>query len=142
MIQKMNSRRGGFTLVEIMIVVAIIALLAAIAVPGFLRARKRSQATTLLNNLRLLDAAKDQYAIEYNKTSAAPYGADLKGYFKSGSALYNAISAASSAASFADPKIQNVTFYINSTDVLPSIDTKTSFTDVVDSSFWSPYISN
>jgi prepilin-type N-terminal cleavage/methylation domain-containing protein len=44
MLNKLNSKRAGFTLVEIMIVVAIIALLAAIAVPGFLRARKRSQA--------------------------------------------------------------------------------------------------
>ena len=43
MLQKLNKNRGGFTLVEIMIVVAIIALLAAIAVPNFLRARKRSQ---------------------------------------------------------------------------------------------------
>jgi len=43
MLNKLNKRRGGFTLVEIMIVVAIIALLAAIAVPGFLRARKRSK---------------------------------------------------------------------------------------------------
>ena len=45
MLNKLNKRREGFTLVEIMIVVAIIALLAAIAVPGFLRARKRSQAS-------------------------------------------------------------------------------------------------
>ena len=48
MLNKLNKRRGGFTLVEIMIVVAIIALLAAIAVPGFLRARKRSQASESL----------------------------------------------------------------------------------------------
>ncbi len=54
----------GFTLVEIMIVVAIIALLAAIAVPGFLRARKRSQASRILNDLRMIDSAVDQYAIE------------------------------------------------------------------------------
>ena len=70
MLQKLNKNRGGFTLVEIMIVVAIIALLAAIAVPNFLRARKRSQATRILEDLRLLDAASDQYALETNKTSA------------------------------------------------------------------------
>ena len=66
MLNKLNKRRGGFTLVEIMIVVAIIALLAAIAVPGFLRARKRSQASRILNDLRMIDAAVDQYAIETN----------------------------------------------------------------------------
>jgi prepilin-type N-terminal cleavage/methylation domain-containing protein len=47
----------GFTLIEIMIVVAFIALLAAIAVPGFLRARKRSQASLILNDLRKIDSA-------------------------------------------------------------------------------------
>jgi len=71
MLQKLNKNRGGFTLVEIMIVVAIIALLAAIAVPNFLRARKRSQATRCLEDLRLIDAADDQYAIENNKMSGA-----------------------------------------------------------------------
>src|ERR1035437_9617998 len=67
MLNKLNKRKSGFTLVEIMIVVAIIALLAAIAVPGFLRARKRSQASKVLNDLRLIDSAVDQYAIETNK---------------------------------------------------------------------------
>src|SRR5713226_8576298 len=62
----------GFTLVEIMIVVAIIALLAAIAVPGFLRARKRSQASRILNDLRMIDSACDQYAIENSKQSTDP----------------------------------------------------------------------
>ena len=71
MLNKLNKRRGGFTLVEIMIVVAIIALLAAIAVPGFLRARKRSQASRIINDLRLIDSAVDQYAIENNKASGA-----------------------------------------------------------------------
>ena len=72
MLNKLNKRRGGFTLVEIMIVVAIIALLAAIAVPGFLRARKRSQASRIINDLRLIDSAVDQYAIENNKASGLP----------------------------------------------------------------------
>src|SRR5437773_201382 len=71
MFNKLARRHAGFTLVEIMIVVAIIALLAAIAVPGFLRARKRSQAAKVLNDLRLIDAAVDQYAIETAKTSGS-----------------------------------------------------------------------
>src|SRR6266436_344506 len=58
MLNTLNKKRGGFTLVEIMIVVAIIALLAAIAVPGFLRARKRSQATRILNDLRMIDSPR------------------------------------------------------------------------------------
>ena len=88
MLNKLNKRRGGFTLVEIMIVVAIIALLAAIAVPGFLRARKRSQASDILNDLRLIDAAVDQYAIENNKTSGLVLvTADWTAYLKQGTNL-------------------------------------------------------
>ncbi len=81
---KLHSRRGGFTLVEIMIVVAIIALLAAIAVPSFLRARKRSQATVTLETLRAIDGAKDQYAFENSKgPTVTPAPADLAPYVKS-----------------------------------------------------------
>src|SRR5208337_4673927 len=78
-----------FTLVEIMIVVAIIALLAAIAVPNFLRARQRSQATRVLEDLRMLDSGTDQYAIENNKTTGANANfTDLKAYIKTGTVLY------------------------------------------------------
>src|SRR3954464_1388127 len=90
MLQKLNKNRGGFTLVEIMIVVAIIALLAAIAVPNFLRARKRSQATRILEDLRMIDGALDQYAIENNKGAGfATDWTDIQKYLKTGSALYN-----------------------------------------------------
>src|SRR6266571_2021220 len=90
MLNRLNSKRGGFTLVEIMIVVAIIALLAAIAVPGFLRARKRSQASRILNDLRLIDAAVDQYAIETNRSTGNVVGtADWTNYLKKGSVLWN-----------------------------------------------------
>src|SRR5438477_4656360 len=90
MLNAINKRRGGFTLVEIMIVVAIIALLAAIAVPGFLRARKRSQASRILNDLRMIDSACDQYAIETNRTSGATVTiTDWTNYLKKGSLLYN-----------------------------------------------------
>src|SRR6266508_3674238 len=89
MLNKLNKRRAGFTLVEIMIVVAIIALLAAIAVPGFLRARKRSQASRILNDLRLIDAAVDQYAIETSKgTGATANVADWTNYLKKDTMLY------------------------------------------------------
>src|SRR6478736_10305095 len=88
----MNTRplkQKGFTLVEIMIVVAIIALLAAIAVPGFLRARKRSQASRILNDLRMIDAAVDQYAIETNRSTGNTVGVpDWTNYLKKGSSLY------------------------------------------------------
>src|SRR6201981_2978127 len=66
-----RSQRG-FTLVEIMIVVAIIALLAAIAVPGFLRSRKRTQASRILNDLRMIDSAIDQYAIDNARKTGDP----------------------------------------------------------------------
>ncbi|MDZ4198996.1 MAG: prepilin-type N-terminal cleavage/methylation domain-containing protein [Kiritimatiellia bacterium] len=66
---KMNKK--GFTLVEIMIVVLIIGLLAAIAIPSFTRARSRARANTCVNNLRLIDSAKEQFAMETNLNAGA-----------------------------------------------------------------------
>ena len=63
--------KKGFTLVEIMIVVAIIGLLAAIAIPSFMRARLTSQQNACINNLRQIEAAKDQYALEQGLTNGA-----------------------------------------------------------------------
>jgi prepilin-type N-terminal cleavage/methylation domain-containing protein len=131
MLNKLNSKRGGFTLVEIMIVVAIIALLAAIAVPGFLRARKRSQASRILNDLRLIDSAVDQYAIETNRATGFVVGtADWTNYLKKGSVLYN-----TGADLFSQP------YGSQTVDTLPSVpaSTKAALSDVADTSFWSPY---
>lgn len=84
-----RRRHAAFILVEIMIVVAIIALLAAIAVPGFLRARKRSQASLIVNDLRLITSAIDQYAIETGKkTDDTVAVADWTNYLKKGTRLY------------------------------------------------------
>ena len=67
-----TSRKAGFTLVEIMIVVAIIGLLAAIAIPNFVRARNTSQKNACINNLRQIDGAKQQWALENGAKDTSP----------------------------------------------------------------------
>jgi type IV pilus assembly protein PilA len=67
----MNNHRKGFTLVEIMIVVVIIGLLAAMAIPAFNRVRASSQDRAVLNNLRQLSSAADQYFLEYGVSTVA-----------------------------------------------------------------------
>ena len=77
------SNKAGFTLVEIMIVVAIIGLLAAIAIPNFVKARTTSQANACINNLRQFDGAVQQYALENKQASTATYTMSLlKPYIK------------------------------------------------------------
>lgn len=81
------SKKAGFTLVEIMIVVAIIGLLAAIAIPNFVRARTTSQINACINNLRQIDGAKQQWALEKKQTStASPGSTDLMPYLGRGTA--------------------------------------------------------
>jgi len=67
-----SSRQAGFTLVEIMIVVAIIGLLAGIAIPNFIKARETARKNACINNLRLIDTAIQQWALEDNKNGSDP----------------------------------------------------------------------
>ena len=69
-------RKSGFTLVEIMIVVAIIGLLAAIAIPAFMKNREEAQSNACVNNLRMIDAAKEQAAMLLGWTNDHPATAD------------------------------------------------------------------
>ncbi len=131
MLRNLMRRRGGFTLVEIMIVVAIIGLLAAIAVPNWIRGRKRSQATRTMEDLRLLDNALDQYAMENAKsTGFVTNFADLKNYLKTGTALYS-----TGADILGNP------YGSFSVDNVPKVNAPTfnALSDVADAAFWSPF---
>ena len=131
MFRKLQTKHAGFTLVEIMIVVAIIALLAAIAVPGFLRARKRSQASKILNDLRLIDGAVDQYAIETGRKTGDTVGtADWTNYLKKDTNLYR-----TGQDLFGDG------YGAQAVDTLPVVPTAAlaTLSDVASDGFWSPY---
>ena|ERR1700730_8417336 len=132
MLNIIHKGRRGFTLVEIMIVVSIIALLAAIAVPGFLRARKRSQATRILNDLRLIDNACDQYAMETNRKTGDTVGiADWTTYLKNEKgALYNT-----------GKSILGTAYGTQAVDSIPQVPSAdlALLSDIAGTGFWSPY---
>ena len=114
-----------------MVVVAIIAFLASVAVPNWLRSRKRSQAGRIINDLRELDHAVDEYAIENSKTTGVnPTFTDLRAYVKTGTMLYS-----TGADLFGD---SYGPFTVDSVVQVPTAAFAT-LSDVAPSSFWSPY---
>jgi type II secretory pathway pseudopilin PulG len=100
-------------------------------VPGFLRARKRSQASRVINDLRLIDSAVDQYAVENNKASAATVNVpDWTRYLKANTNLW-----------VTGNDILGNAYGNQTVDSLPSVPaaTKTALSDVTDNTYWSPY---
>jgi prepilin-type N-terminal cleavage/methylation domain-containing protein len=112
-----RSNKSGFTLVEIMIVVAIIGLLAAIAIPNFVRARTTSQMNACINNLRQIDGAAQQWALETKQaTNAVPGYTDISVYLK------NAVScpAAGTVTTFGGSYTPNDVSTLPTCNILPT----------------------
>ena len=104
-----NSRRAGFTLVEIMIVVAIIGLLASIAVPNFVKARTTAQQKACISNLQQIDGAIQRWALDLNKAQGQSVSySDISSYLK------NAVTCPSGGTTFED------SYSISTVDTAPT----------------------
>jgi len=126
-----SRKTSGMTLIEIIIVMSIIALLAAIAIPSYLRSRKRAQAMEVLQELRLLDTALEQYTQEHNLPGGTevPF-ARLRPYLNQGTALYDT-----------GNDLMGNPYGPFIIDTVPVVNQRTyeEFEMVADASFWSPY---
>ena len=126
-----RRRRAGNTLVEIMNVVGIITLLAALAIPGFLRARKRALASRVIVDLRLIEAAVDQYAIETQRQPGWVVSVpDWTAYLKKETQL-----------STTGKDVLGNDFGAQTVDQIPIVPPATyaALSDVADTGFWAPF---
>jgi prepilin-type N-terminal cleavage/methylation domain-containing protein len=125
------TQRAGFTLVEIIIVVGVIALLAALALPGMLRARKRAQASQVKDDLRLIEAAVDQYAIETQRQPGSVVSvSDWTVYLKRETHLCTT-----------GRDVLGHDFGAQTVDQIPTVPAETyaQLADVADDGFWAPF---
>ena len=131
-----SSRCAGFTLVEIMLVVAILSLLATLAIPSYVRARKRSQAVRLLDDLKAVDHAIDLYTAEYHKSGDELITAAdmdmLKRYLKERILLYQSLPN--------DMFGNEIVVTDLKSPPRVNVATYTALSDVAPLDFWRPYI--
>jgi prepilin-type N-terminal cleavage/methylation domain-containing protein len=81
--KNIRSRKGGFTLVEIMIVVAIIGLLASIAIPNYAQSRGAAHRTVCINNLQQIEGAMQRWSLEMHKDEGQTVTySDIRSYLK------------------------------------------------------------
>lgn len=121
-------------MVEVMLVVALIAMIAAIALPNFLRARKRAQATRILDDLRLIGGALDLYAVEHSKSAGdSAAWSDIRPYLKDNSILAN-----SNGRDILGNLFSEGSFSVDSMPKLASA-SFASLSDVAPNDFWSPF---
>jgi len=134
-LQHRKNKGSGFTLIEIMLVIATIALLAVIAVPNYFRSRKRSQAVRVLVDIRALDSAIDQYTIEYHRSGQEAIGPGdidyFKKYIKPGTKVYESL----------PNDLLGNPYTMTILDSVPKVSDATfaAFSDVAGLDFWSPY---
>jgi prepilin-type N-terminal cleavage/methylation domain-containing protein len=133
--RNLNYRRRGFTLVEVMLVAATLGLLATLAVPNYLRARKRAQAARLLDDLKAVDHAMVLYCVEFRRSGQEIMDPSdlvfLRRYLKDRIALY---------ASLPNDMFNNP-FVVSNLNTVPRLNGATydELSDVVPLEYWNPY---